>query len=217
VPSEPPVAVLFDLDGVIVDSRAFHVEAWVALTRAHGIDAPPGYFTQTFGMRNDAILGGLLAGAATERIAALAGEKEATFRELARGRLEPLPGARELVGFLREQAVPRAVVTSTPLANLRMILETLGLDGAFDALVSEKDVAKGKPDPQGFLLGAQRLQAEPAVCVVIEDAPAGLAAAKAGGMRAIGVTTTHPAPDLGDAHLVVDSLTEEAVRTFIFG
>ena len=217
MPSEPSVAVLFDLDGVIVDSRAFHIEAWVALAHAHGIDAPSGYFTQTFGMRNDAILGGLLRDAPPERIAALASEKEATFRDLARGRLEPLPGARELVAFLREQAVPRAVVTSTPLANLRMILETLALDGMFDALVSEEDVTKGKPDPEGFLLGAMRLQAKPAVCVVIEDAPAGLAAAKAGGMRAIGVTTTHPAPDLEDADLVVGSLTEETVRTFIFG
>lgn len=217
MPSEPSVAVLFDLDGVIVDSRAFHIEAWDALAHEHAIDARSGYFTQTFGMRNDAILGGLLPDAPAERIAALADEKEAMFRKLARGRLEPLPGARELVGFLREQTVPRAVVTSTPLANLRMILETLALDGMFDALVSEEDVTRGKPDPEGFLLGARRLRAEPAVCVVIEDAPAGLTAAKAGGMRAIGVTTTHPARDLGGADLAVDSLTEEAVRTFIFG
>ena len=126
-----------------------------------------------------------------------------------------LPGVRELLDSLDANGVPRAIVTSTPRANLDLILASLGLTERFQALVAEEDASKGKPDPEGFLVAAERLGVSPAHCVVIEDAPAGLQAAKAAGMRAIGVTTTHPAPDLADADLVVDTLTEAAVRVFV--
>ncbi len=210
------VAVLFDLDGVLVDSRAQHLEAWHQFAKQRGIDVPAGYFGRTFGMRNDAILGGLIEGASPDELRRRADDKERLFREIidATG-LKPLPGARELLDFLQKEDIPRAVVTSTPRANLDMILAALKVAGCFQALISEEDVSKGKPDPEGFLLGAKRLAIAPHSCVVIEDAPAGVQAAKAGGMRAIAVTTTHPAPDLAAADLVVESLAEDPVRTFI--
>jgi len=214
VPSS--VAVLFDLDGVIVDSREHHLAAWTAFAREYTPHAPADYFHRTFGLRNDAIIGGLIKGIDTKTLAELAERKEAMFRDAARGRLVLLPGVDALLGFLDEQAVPKAIVTSTPRANLDMILETLGISGRFEALVAEEDAAKGKPDPDGFLVAASRINVEPGRCVVIEDAPAGLQAAKAAGMRAIGVTTTRPPADLGDADLVVESLAEEIVRTFVF-
>jgi beta-phosphoglucomutase family hydrolase len=210
-------AVLFDLDGVLVDSRAQHLAAWERLAAAHGLTVPEGYFRATFGLRNDAILVPLAPGADPRELERLAAEKEATFRSLATDAIEPLPGARELVTFLREQAIGAAVVTSTPRENLEMILQAIRLAGAFGVLVTAEDVARGKPDPEGFLLAARRLVVQPEACVVIEDAPAGLEAAKAAGMRAVGVTTTHPAPDLGAADLVVESLAEEAVRMFVSG
>jgi HAD superfamily hydrolase (TIGR01509 family) len=203
------------MDGVIIDSRRFHLDAWHQLAREHGIEHAPDYFTQTFGLRNQPIISGVVPGITPERLSALAERKERLFRDAARGHLVTLPGVRDLLAFLAEQPVPAAVVTSAPRANLEMIVETLGIAGYFQALVAEEDAAKGKPDPEGFLVAAARVGVEPARCVVIEDAPAGLAAAKAGGMRAIGVTTTHPAPDLGGADLVVESLAEEIVRTFI--
>jgi len=214
VPSD--VAVLFDLDGVIVDSRPHHLTAWHRLAGEHRLEHAPDYFTQTFGLRNDAILGGLVPGITPGELARLADEKEALFRQAARGRVEALPGVRELLVALDSESIPRAIVTSTPRANLDLILDSLELAGRFQALVAEEDASKGKPDPEGFLVAAERLGIEAPRCVVIEDAPAGLRAAKSAGMRAIGVTTTHPAPDLADADLVVESLTEEAVRTFIF-
>jgi HAD superfamily hydrolase (TIGR01509 family) len=168
-----------------------------------------------FGLRNDAIIGGLIDGITPEDLGRLARAKEEMFREEARGNLVALPGVRELMDFLEQFAIPRAVVTSTPRQNLDLVLAELRLADAFQALVAEEDASRGKPDPEGFLAAARRLGVDPDRCVVIEDAPAGLAAAKAASMRAIGVTTTHPAADLGDADLVVDSLTEEAVRTFI--
>ena len=210
----PNRAVLFDLDGVIVDSRPHHISAWHELARRHDLRHDPDYFTRMFGLRNDAILGGL--GIAPPDTPPLAAEKETLFREAARGHAEALPGVRDLLDALDAAAVPRAVVTSTPRENLDLVLDSLKLAGRFQALVAEEDATKGKPDPEGFLVAARLLGVQPAACVVIEDAPAGLRAARTAGMRAIGVTTTHPAPDLGDAGLVVDSLAEEAVRTFIF-
>lgn len=211
------VAVLFDLDGVIVDSRAFHMEAWHRWAREHAIAHEPDYFHRMFGHRNDAIIGGLRPEVTPGELQGLAEHKESLFREEARGQIVTLPGVRELLDSLDASDAPRAIVTSTPRANLDMILDSLGLRERFQALVAEEDASRGKPDPEGFLVAAERLGVEPGRCVVIEDAPAGLRAAKAGGMRAIGVTTTHPAADLGDADLVVDTLTltGEAVRVFI--
>ncbi|MEX2225471.1 MAG: HAD family phosphatase [Dehalococcoidia bacterium] len=216
MPGSAGAAVLFDLDGVIVDSREHHLSAWTAFAREHAPHAAADYFHRTFGLRNDAIIGGLIEDIEPERLAELAARKEEIFRRSARGNLMLLPGVNELLDFLDEQAVAKAVVTSTPRANLDMILATLGIGARFEALVAEEDASRGKPDPEGFLVASQRVEVAPSQCVVIEDAPAGLQAAKAAGMRAIGVTTTRPAADLGDADLVVESLAEEIVRTFVF-
>jgi HAD superfamily hydrolase (TIGR01509 family) len=209
-------AVLFDLDGVIVDSRPHHLAAWHELARRHGLAHTPDYFTRMFGLRNDAILGGLVADLAPDRLRDLAAEKEQLFRDAARGNLIALPGVIDLLAALEAGGVPKAIVTSTPRANLDLVLESLALDGRFEALVAEEDAGRGKPDPEGFLVAAQRLDVPAARCVVIEDAPAGLQAAKAAGMRAIGVTATRPAADLAAAGLVVDTLADERVRTFLF-
>jgi HAD superfamily hydrolase (TIGR01509 family) len=211
------VAVLFDLDGVIIDSRPHHLSAWHQLALETELTHAPDYFTQTFGLRNEPIIRGLAPEITDSRLRELAERKEQLFRAAARGNLELLPGVLELLSFLDEQDVPKTVVTSAPRANLDMVVETLGIGRHFQALIAEEDAKKGKPDPEGFLVAARRVSVEPARSVVIEDAPAGLQAAKAGRMRAIGVTTTHPAPDLGAADLVVDSLAEEIVRRFILG
>lgn len=209
-------AVLFDLDGVIIDSRAHHINAWEQLAREGGYAHAQDFFTQTFGLRNDAILTRLAPGIEPARVAELAARKETLYRALARGDARPLAGVPELLAFLQEEGVPAAVVTSAPRANLELVANALGIRARFAALVAEEDARRGKPDPEGFLVAAARVGVAPGRCVVIEDAPAGLQAAKAGGMRAIGVTTTHPAADLGDADLVVDSLAEVKVRAFIF-
>lgn len=216
--STPPVtAVLFDLDGVIVDSRNHHMAAWEQWALLEHIDHPAGYFHEMFGRRNDAIIGGLLPDIAPEEFRRLADHKESLFRDAARASIEALPGVLKLLDALEAQSIPRAIVTSTPRANLDLILRTLGIEGRFGALVAEEDASRGKPDPEGFLIAAQRLDLAAERCVVIEDAPAGLAAATAGGMRAIGVTTTHAAAALDGADIVVDTLSDPAVLRFITG
>lgn len=209
------LAVLFDLDGVIVDSREHHLAAWERWAREYDIAHPPSYFHEMFGRRNDAIIGRLLTRVRPAELQRMADRKEALFRDTARGRLVALPGVMSLLKWLGDRAIPSAIVTSTPRANLDMILDDLGLAGRFKALVAEEDASRGKPDPEGFLVAAERIGAVPRRCIVIEDAPAGLEAAKAGGMRAIGVTTTHDRAALGPADVVVASLDEPAVLEFM--
>jgi HAD superfamily hydrolase (TIGR01509 family) len=217
VPSSasPQVAVLFDLDGVIVDSRNYHMAAWEQWALVEGVAHPPGYFHDMFGRRNDAIIGGLLQNVAPAEFQRLARRKESLFRDAARGNIEPLPGVLPLLATLANLGVPQAIVTSTPRENLDLILDSWGIADRFGALVAEEDASKGKPDKEGFLVAAAALDAEPRACIVIEDAPAGIEAAKAAGMRAIGVTTTHEARLLRTADLVASSMSDAAILAFI--
>ena len=205
-------AVIFDLDGVLVDTARFHFEAWRALARELGLPLPDeAWFRQTFGRRNEEILQTLLPRPlSAEEAQRLSQHKEALFRALARGKIEPLPGARPLVYALKQKGLRLGIGTSTPPENLEMILEELKLKEAFDAWVTGADVQRGKPDPEVFLLAAERLSVPPERCVVIEDAPAGIEAAKRAGMRAVAVTTTAEPEALKakGADLIVGSLQE---------
>lgn len=193
--------------------------AWAAWARDHAPHAPPDHFLRSFGLRNDSIIGALLPEITPAEIEDHAGRKEAIFRASLAGNLAPLPGVVALIDALDRDGIPRAIVTSTPRLNLDLVLEELGLTGRFRAahcaLVAAEDATRGKPDPEGFLIAARRLDLAAERCIVIEDAPAGIAAAKAAGMRAIGVTTTRPAEDLVAADLIVDSLADARAQSFI--
>lgn len=210
-------ALLWDLDGVIVDSTAFHFEAYRRLLLEFGHEADEAYFRrELFGRRNEDILHRLLPEVPQSDLPALAGRKEELYRSLLQGqKLQPLPGAKELVHRLAEAGVRQAIVSSTPRKNIEIALEALGLTARFETIVSAEDVQRGKPDPQGYRLGAERLGVPPERCVVIEDAPPGIEAAKAAGMRCIGVATTRPPEALSAADLVVPTLEDELVLSFL--
>ncbi len=215
-------AVIFDVDGVLVDTGRLHLEAWRALARELGLPPPDErWFRRTFGRRNEEILKTLLPHPPSQgELERLSRRKEALFRRLAKGKIEPLPGALALVRALKRRGFRLGIGTSTPPENLQMILEELGLRGAFDAWVTGADVERGKPDPEVFLKAAARLGVPPARCAVIEDAPAGVEAAKRAGMRAVAVTTTAEPEALQakGADLVVDSLralTPERLDTLL--
>jgi len=204
-------AVIFDLDGVLVDSSRFHFEAWRRLSQELPVKQPvtEAWFRRTFGQRNDEILLSLFQRELTQKkVAAYSDRKEILFRQLARGRLKPLSGARELVEGVYQAGFQLAVGTSTPPENLEMILEQLELARYFPVRVTGADVKHGKPDPEVFLLAAQRLQIAPKYCVVIEDAEAGVVAARRAGMRCIGVAAFQPAECLKDSDWMVNSLEE---------
>jgi len=183
-----PRAVLWDLDGTIADSKEFHWRAWRETMAAAGAPITYERFLQSFGQRNDAILGAWLPGADAARIERLGDEKEAHFRRLvAEGPLHPLPGAVEWIERLAAGGWRQAIASSAPRANVETMARVLDLERWMGALLSAEDVHRGKPDPEVFLVAASRLGVEPARSIVVEDAAAGIEAARRGGMRSIGV------------------------------
>src|SRR5215469_2733206 len=187
-------AVLWDLDGTLVDSEEYHWRAWRETLDREGISITRQDFLSSFGQRNDAILGGWLGkDAPAERIERIGNAKEVRYRELVRREgLAPLPGAAEWVERLRDQGWLQAIASSAPRLNVEAILNALRFRDWFQATVSAEDVQAGKPDPQVFLIAASRLGAEPRECIVVEDAQAGVEAARRAGMRSIGVGRTAP-------------------------
>ena len=207
--------VIFDLDGVLVDSSAFHFEAWQAWADEIGLGERVtwAWFRQTFGRRNADVFETLYQEPpSAEQMRRQAERKEAIFRERARGRLAPLPGARELVEALHVAGFRLALGTSAPRENATMMLDEIGLTPFFDVQITGDDVTVGKPDPQVFRLGAERLDVAPERCLVIEDAAAGVEAAHGGGMAAIAVST-EPSNRHREAELVVASLGDVGVDT----
>ncbi len=199
-------ALIWDLDGVIADTAPYHFAAWRELFRELGRDYTKRDFRGNFGRRNDDILSEMLGNLSREELNSLSRRKEELFREKIKGRVKPLPGVLQLLEDASSHGFKMALVSSTPPENIKLILSSLSIERYFGCLVSDQDVRRGKPDPEGFLLAARKLGVPPDRCVVIEDAVAGVEAAKRAGMRCIAVTTTHPRERLTLADLVVDSL-----------
>ncbi|MCK5577312.1 MAG: tRNA (adenosine(37)-N6)-threonylcarbamoyltransferase complex dimerization subunit type 1 TsaB [Dehalococcoidales bacterium] len=205
-------AVIWDMDGIIIDSAHYHLEAWQQVFSGRGIDFSEKDFQRTFGQRNDAIISGILgAGASVEEIEAISSEKEAGFRRKIAETPKPLPGVIALMASLARENVRMAIASSAPRENIELISNRMDIARCVRVVISEEDVIKGKPDPQGFLLAASRLGVKPKNCLVIEDAVTGVAAAKRAGMCCLAVTNSHTRDSLGEADLVVDSLEEVAI------
>jgi beta-phosphoglucomutase len=202
-------AVIFDVDGVLVDSYRAHLESWVRVAREHGLEITEEQFAKTFGRTSREIITEFWGDdLSAERMRAVDDRKEAFYRELIRADFPAMDGASDLVRALHEAGFLLAVGSSGPPENIVQSLEGLGCRDAFEAVVTGRDVTRGKPDPQVFLIAAERLGVEPAACVVIEDAPAGVAAARAAGMCCVALLGTATAERLAAADLVVASLRE---------
>ncbi len=203
----PIRAVIFDLDGVMVDTAPYHFQAWQKALAEFGLQMTEEQFRATFGMRNQEIIRTLFGpGLPSEKVEEIGRRKDAIYRELVYRHLTPMPGLLRLIQDLKAKRFRIAVATSTSRANASLILKTLKLEHEITALVTEEDVENGKPDPEIFLKAAEKCMAQPENCVVIEDSPAGIQAAKAAGMKAIALTTTRPAEELREADLIVENL-----------
>lgn len=201
-------AVIWDLDGVIIDSAQEHKQAWQRLAREEGISFSDADFWATFGKRNDDIFAAVWGKLPPEKVKELGDRKEAYFREFIRDTAAPLPGAMELMRELHEAGFAQALASSTPIENIELISDVLGLKRYLTVLVSGETVPHGKPAPDIFLKAAKELGMEPANCVVIEDAVAGVEAAHAAGMRCIAVAGNRDLAGLRKAEFMVKSLTE---------
>lgn len=205
--------ILFDWDGVVLDSSVQHKLAFERTAEEEGRALPEGWFKLCFGRTNPTIFGEVLGWTQDpDQLRRLADRKEQIYRDiLLAGKPEPLPGVRALLAALAEARVPCAIGTATPRQNIVAAIEALGLEGCFHGAATGDDVTRGKPDPQVFLLAAQALKLPPARCVVIEDATYGIEAALRGGMKALAVATTHPITDFPHAHLALPDLTHAPV------
>ena len=206
-------AVLWDLDGTLVDSAEFHWRAWRDVMAEAGSPVTHEQFVHSFGKRNDLILSGWLGeGADPERLRRLSEEKESRFRALVRAHgIEPLPGVREWVARLHAEGWRHAIATSAPRLNLETLVDAMGMRQYFAADVAAEDVTHGKPDPEVFLLAASRLGAEPGRSIVVEDAPTGIEAGRRAGMRTVGVSLMHTLPA---ADVYVGTLPDLPADTF---
>ena len=198
--------ILWDMDGVLVDTGELHYQVWSAVLAEMGVPFNRDIFRPTFGMNNAAALtiwlGHPLEAALVQHIS---DHKEALFRQAARGKVRALPGVREWLTRLKALGCRHAVASSAPQANIEGLVDELGLREYFEALVSGQGMP-GKPDPAVFLEAARRLGLPPEGCVVVEDSVVGVDAARAAGMKCVAVTTTNPRAALRSAQVVVERL-----------
>lgn len=201
-------AVVFDMDGVLVDSGAHHRDAWRAMFQDAGLAPPAEFWRVTLGRSADEAVALLVSGIDRAEARRLAEVKRAHYTRLARRGTMAVPGVPVFVESLARAGVPRAVATSATRRDLERVLDELGLRRHFEVVVTADDVHWSKPHPEVYLKAAAGLGVEPSACVVFEDSVVGVHAARAAGMRVIGVTSAHT-----DAELLAAG-AERAVRDF---
>ncbi len=209
------MGVIFDLDGVLVDSGWAHRQSWYDLAEREDLDMSDEFFTGTFGMQNYQILPMLYGrDLSREEIDRLSDWKEQRYRDLIAEKLTLPPGGARLLDALKGVGFLLAIGSSAPKDNLDLVLERLNLRRYFNACVTKQDVTNGKPAPDTFLKAAQKLFLPPHRCVVVEDAVQGIEAARAAGMLVIALTTTRDRAALSQADMIVDGLGDLKVADF---
>ena len=206
-----PAAVIFDMDGVLVDSYHAHLQSWREVAQEEGLEISEEQFAATFGKTSRETIAWLWRDRQFTdlQIKDLDDRKEAAFRRILAARFPPMPGALDLLDQLGKAGFLLAIGSSAPPENVDQVLDELAIRPLLSAVVTGADVARGKPDPQVFLTAAQRLAVPPRRCVVVEDAALGIEAAHAAGMTAIGLASTgRTRHSLAAAELVVDRLGE---------
>ncbi len=205
----PKLGVIFDMDGVLVDSYQPHFESWVLMYKELGITYTEAEFAADFGRTSRDILCRRFGeDYPLEKIRAFDERKEALYRDVLQTSFPAMDGAVALIESLVADGFSIAVGSSGPPENIALCLEKLECRDKFAAVVTGADVSRGKPDPQVFQLAASRMGVLPESCAVVEDAIHGVEAANRASMISIGMTGTVDRSTLGAATLVVDSLRE---------
>ena len=202
------LGVIFDMDGVLVDSYDAHFSAWQQMLSNHHLTMSRELFARTFGQTNREIFATCYPDLDATRYGRLADEKEAAYRRIISSNFPAMDGAAELVADLNQAGIRLAVGSSGPPENVRAVLRVLPGGQYFKATTDSSDVTRSKPDPEVFLKAAAKINMSPEKCVVVEDAPAGVKAGIAAGCAVVAITGTTSRAFLAQADLVVDSLRE---------
>ncbi len=206
--------MVFDFDGVVIDSSAAHEESWELLAAELGLPLPEGHFVQGFGRKNAVIIPEILKWTDNQaEIEQMGHRKEELYREIVQAKgITVLPGVESLLIGLRGAGIPCVIGSSTARLNIETALTLTQLGHYFKAIVSSEDVSQGKPHPEVFIKAAEKTGYAPGRCFVIEDSLAGIEAGINGGFHVIGVATTNPIAKLGRAHHAVHRLTGVSVE-----
>jgi HAD superfamily hydrolase (TIGR01509 family) len=203
-------AVIFDMDGVIVDSEPYSMQALIDVLRHYGIDPTEDDLRRSYGRRvHDDFADYFCRYGVTADLNTAIAHKHARYYHLAAGQLKPFPGVMPLIQRLRDHGYRLALASSGDRVKVAFGMQALGLDATFDSVVCGDDVTHSKPEPEIYLMAARRLGISPAGCIAIEDAPAGVEAAKRAGMRCIAVTNSVARQQLQGADLIVESLADD--------
>lgn len=204
-----PFAVVFDMDGVIVDTNPTHKIAIQQFCARYGLNLSEEELrTKVYGRTNRDWITNLFGKLTEEQLEAYAFEKEQLFRELYAPIIEPVKGLVTFLELLKANNIPRSIATSAPRANVDFVLNATGIGHYFDIILDESMVSRGKPDPEIYLKSAKALNLPNAQCIVIEDSLSGVAAAKASGSKVIGITTTHSEEELRETDLIIQDFEE---------
>ena len=198
-------AVIWDMDGVLVETGQYHYEAWQEVLKDYDIPFSIDTFRETFGMNNRGLLEKLLGTPPTQlQLDLIANKKELLFRNLIHGKVELEPGVRNWLETFHKNGILQAIGSSAPQANIDLLLDEMNVCNYFLAVISGENMP-GKPDPAIFLTAAKKIQVRPEDCVVIEDAITGITAAKKAGMKSVAITSTNSEDKLSSADRIIDS------------
>ncbi len=211
---DPGLALIFDMDGVIVDSNPVHRQAWAAFNRRYGLETTEAMQERTYGRRNDDIVRDFFGdGLSPEEVAARGSAKEELYRQMIGGRIDQVlvPGVRQFLE--RHRGTPMGLASNAESENVNFLLDRAGLRGYFQAVVDGRQAGKPKPHPEIYLRAAKILNIRPVNCIVFEDSYSGVEAARAAGMRVVGVSTTYE--DLPGSTITIDNFGSGVLSTWL--
>jgi beta-phosphoglucomutase family hydrolase len=199
-------AVIFDLDGTLIDNNSYHLETWKKYLENIGRDiSEEEYNANINGRTNKDVIRYIFnKEMSDEEVLKYSLEKEALYREVYLPFIKPVNGLIELLEILEEKKIPMAIATSGIQPNIDFMFENIPIKKYFKIVVNSSHITKGKPNPEIYLKAASILETEPENCLVFEDAVVGINAAKSAGMKVIALSTTQPQEELTDADMVVD-------------
>jgi beta-phosphoglucomutase len=203
-------AVIFDMDGTMINNTAYHQKAWLEYLKQYGIQlSGEEYLQKVSGKKNDQIVKELFGPSVSpHKIKVISDEKEALYRELYADFIEEVPGLIKFIDKLHKRRIRTAIATTAQLQNRNFALVSLGLEDRFEVILGDEHVRNGKPDPEIYLKTSQELGVAPEKCIVFEDSPPGVQAAKNAGMTAVGVLTMHKTEHLRSADFLIHNFAE---------